>query len=67
MAGRMPKKRNGSATGYTWYVYRLRHTPATFVGVVEAPDAETAIKRAIEEFFITDPRQQKRLVAQRRL
>jgi hypothetical protein len=67
MATRMPKKRNGSATEPTWYVYRLRHTPATFVGVVEAPDAETAIKKAIEQFNITDPQQQKRLVAQRRL
>jgi hypothetical protein len=62
----MAKRRNGFAPEPTWYVYRLRHTPASFVGSVEAPDAETAIKRAIEEFNITDPQQQKRLIAQRR-
>jgi len=62
----MAKKRNGFASEPTWYVYRLRHTPATFVGSVEAPDAETAIKKAIEKFNITDPQQQKRLIAQRR-
>jgi hypothetical protein len=32
------------------------------VGAVEAPDVET-----IDEFDVTDPQQQKRLVAQRRL
>jgi hypothetical protein len=37
------------------------------VGAVEAPDVETAIKKAIEESDVTDPQQQKRLVAQRRL
>jgi hypothetical protein len=29
-----------------------------------APDAETAIKAAIEQFGITDPQQQRRLIAQ---
>ena len=62
----MAKSRNGFAPESTWYVYRLKHTPATFIGSVEAPDAETAIKRAIEKFDITDPQQQKRLIAQRR-
>jgi hypothetical protein len=33
-------------------------------GTVEAPDAETAIKVAIEEFGITNPHQQRRLAAQ---
>jgi hypothetical protein len=41
--------------------------PAALVGAVEAPDVETAIKKAIEEFDVTDPQQQKRLVALRRL
>ncbi len=31
---------------------------------MEAPDAETAIKVAIERFGITDPQQQRRLAAQ---
>jgi hypothetical protein len=34
------------------------------IGTVEAPDAETAIKVAIEQFGITDPQHQRRLVAQ---
>jgi 1,2-phenylacetyl-CoA epoxidase PaaB subunit len=63
MAARMAKSRNGFAPEPTWYVFHLRHTPATFVGSVEAPDAETAIKRAIEKFNITDPQQQQRLIA----
>jgi hypothetical protein len=50
---------------YHWNVYRLRGTPARFVGIVEAPDEATAIKKAIEEFKITDPAMQKRLLAQR--
>jgi predicted chitinase len=31
---------------------------------VEAPDAEAAIKAAIEEYGITDPHRRRRLVAQ---
>jgi hypothetical protein len=30
-----------------------------------APDAESAIAKAIEEFKITDPQKQRRLIAQR--
>jgi hypothetical protein len=33
---------------------------------VDAPDEESVIKRAIEEFGITNPQVQKRLLAQRR-
>jgi len=35
-----------------------------YAGWVEAPDAEAAIKAAIKRFGITDPQQQRRLVAQ---
>ena len=38
-------------------------TPATPIGSVEALDAASAIKKAIEEFEITDPQKQKRLMA----
>jgi hypothetical protein len=32
-------------------VYHIKGTPAKFVGIIEnAPDAETAIARAIEEY-----------------
>jgi hypothetical protein len=50
---------------YSWNVYRLRGTPAQFVGIVEAPDEAAAIKKAIEEFKITNPVMQKRLIVQR--
>jgi hypothetical protein len=50
---------------YSWHIYRLRGTPAQFIGSVEASDEATAIKKAIEEFKIIDPLIQKRLLAQR--
>jgi hypothetical protein len=34
------------------------------IGTVEAPDADTAIKVAIEEYGIIDPERQRRFVAQ---
>jgi hypothetical protein len=49
----------------TWSIYHIKGTPAAFLGHVEAPDEEAAIKRAIEEFEIR-PELQKRLLAQRR-
>jgi hypothetical protein len=55
----MPKKE------FSWDIYRLRGTPAVYIGSVNAPDENSAIKKAIEEFQITDTEQQKRLVAQR--
>jgi hypothetical protein len=48
-----------------WSIYHLKGTPAAFLGHVEAPDEEAAIKRTIEEFKIS-PALQKRLLAQRR-
>jgi hypothetical protein len=56
----MPKKE------FSWDIYRLRGTPAVYIGSLHAPDENSAIKKAIEEFRITDTEQQKRLVAQRR-
>jgi hypothetical protein len=47
-------------------VYDLRGTPARFVGLVyNQPDAESAIKAAIEEFDVPT-NQRDRLIAQRR-
>jgi hypothetical protein len=46
-------------------IYRLRGTPAAFVGSVDAADEKDAVKAAIEQFGIEDPHQQKRLIAQR--
>jgi hypothetical protein len=47
----------------TWLVSRIKSTPAAVVGYVDAPDAESAIKEAIEKFGITDREQQQRLIA----
>jgi hypothetical protein len=47
-----------------WNIYHIKGTPAVLLGHVEAPDEESAINRAIEEFKIS-PTIQKRLLAQR--
>jgi hypothetical protein len=47
-------------------VFRPRGTPAALIEIVDAPDEKAAIKKALEEYNITDPERQKRLVAQRR-
>jgi hypothetical protein len=61
MSKRPTKQRNPS-----WAVYHIRGTPAQFVGIVyDQPDAEAAIKQAIEEFQIP-ANQRGRLIAQRR-
>jgi hypothetical protein len=46
-----------------WRITRIRGSAAAYVGTVAAPNAESAIKKAIEEFRITAPHQQQRLVA----
>jgi hypothetical protein len=48
-----------------WNIYHIKGTPAVLLGHVEAPDEESAIKSAIEEFKII-PALQTRLLAQRR-
>jgi hypothetical protein len=50
----------------SWRIFRLRGTPAEYIGTVDTPDEEAAIKKAIEEYAITDPQKQARLIAQRR-
>jgi hypothetical protein len=45
-----------------WSVYRLRGTPAAFLGIVYAPDEKTAIAKAIIEFKI-DAAHRARLIA----
>jgi hypothetical protein len=48
-----------------WRITRLKASPSALIGYVEAPDQDTAIRTAIREFAITNPKHQKRLVAQR--
>jgi len=50
---------------HLWEVYRLKGSPAAFVGAVYAPDEKTALKAAIKELKITNPEHQKRLVVRR--
>jgi hypothetical protein len=47
-----------------WRISLIKATPARLIGHVEAPDAETAIAKAIEAFKITDPYVRRRLIAQ---
>lgn len=46
-----------------WRVTLVR-AKGQHIGTVEARSADEAIKRAIEEYSITDPNQQRRLIAQ---
>jgi hypothetical protein len=50
---------------HRWRISRIRATPAEFIGYVEAPDEEQAVREAIKRFEISDPEKQKRLVARR--
>ena len=42
---------------HRWRISHIRSTPAQQIGDVSAPDAEAAIRAAIEQFEITDPEQ----------
>jgi hypothetical protein len=48
-----------------WDIYKIKSTPAAFVGTVKAPTSTAAIKVAIQEFVIIGEAR-KRLIAQRR-
>jgi hypothetical protein len=49
-----------------WAVYRLRGTPAKFIGIVDdQPDEQATIRQAIEEFKVP-ANQRDRLIARRR-
>jgi len=58
-------KRSLHSKLYEWRITRIRGTPASFIGYVEAPDAEQAIQAAIAKYEISSSREQARLAAQR--
>jgi hypothetical protein len=49
---------------HSYAVYHIRGTLARFIGIVDAPDEQSAIERAIEEFKV-QANQRGRLIAQR--
>jgi 1,2-phenylacetyl-CoA epoxidase PaaB subunit len=49
---------------YRWEVFRLKGSPAAFIGLVHAPDEKSAQKAAAKEFNIS-PEHQKRLLIRR--
>jgi hypothetical protein len=73
MGAAVAKKRTADQTeNRTWDVYlswRVTKPPSThdavFIGTVEAPTSEVAIKIAIKKFKITSPQARARLVATR--
>ena len=62
----MAKQPSKQTTSQSWAIYHLKHTPAKLVGIIDdAPDAEAAIARAIEEFKVP-LNERGRLLARRR-
>ena len=61
----MAKRTSKQPEHHSWAVYHIRGTPAQFVGIVDAPDERTAIKKAIEEYAVP-ANQRARLIARRR-
>jgi hypothetical protein len=53
----------GEEAKQTWTIFRLSAKDLLYLGQINAPDEDKAIKIAIKEFQITNPYHQARLVA----
>jgi hypothetical protein len=60
----MAAKKSLPKKTHTWEITLIRER-GKFLGYVEAPDADASIKQAIQELQITNPEQQRRLIARR--
>jgi hypothetical protein len=47
-------KKPAGAAEYKWRIIRLRSTPARDLGIITAPDEETAIKKAAEQYQVPE-------------